>query len=139
MKGLDTNVLVRYITQDDKNQAQLAEQAIDDAIRDNEKLVIHPIVLCELVWVLESAYGFNKSEILPVLDGVLRTAQFHIIDKDICWDAYTDYTHNAGDFADYCIGRANAKAGATVTLTFDKALSTSALFSTDATDAFVQQ
>lgn len=129
MKGLDTNVLVRYITQDDKKQSRQAGQVIEAAIENNEKLVIHPIVLCEMVWVLDTAYGFNKAEILPVLDSVLRTAQFHVIDKDTCWSALNDYSRNAGDFADYYIGRSNFNAGATITLTFDKALKDSKLFS----------
>ena len=60
MNGLDTNVLVRYITQDDENQALLAEKAIETARSRNEKLLIQPLVLCEMIWVLESAYGFKN-------------------------------------------------------------------------------
>ena len=66
MNGFDTNVLVRYITQDNENQALLAEKAIETARSQNEKLLIQPIVICEMIWALESAYGFKKLEILPV-------------------------------------------------------------------------
>jgi len=128
MKGLDTNVLVRYITQDNENQALLAEKAIETARSQNEKLLIQPIVICEMIWVLESAYGFKKSEILPVIDQLLRTAQFKIVDKDVCWKAFADFSQKNGDFADYYIGRANKRDGADVTLTFDKALKESDVF-----------
>jgi predicted nucleic-acid-binding protein len=128
MNGLDTNVLVRYITQDDEKQAKLAEKAIENARSQGEKLLIQPIVICEMIWVLESAYGFEKLEILPVIDQLLRTAQFKIVDKDVCWKAFADFSHKEGDFADYYIGRANEKDGADATLTFDKALKGSDLF-----------
>ena len=128
MNGLDTNVLVRYISQDDENQALLAEKAIETARSQNEKLLIQPLVLCEMIWVLESAYGFKKSKILPVIDQLLRTAQFKIVDKDVCWNAFADFSKKNGDFADYYIGRANEREGADVTLTFDKALKGSDMF-----------
>jgi predicted nucleic-acid-binding protein len=120
MKGLDTNVLVRYLTQDHQKQARLAAKEIEGAAAKGEKLVIQPIVLCELVWVLESAYDFGKPQI---------TAQFEIADKDTVWQALNDYHKEKGDFSDYYIGRSNEKAGANVTLTFDKSLKDDKRFS----------
>lgn len=128
MRGLDTNVLVRYITQDDLHQAELAEREIEEAVLKGEKLVIQPIVLFELVWVLESAYGYRKSEVVPVVDQIMRTAQFEIIEKDILWKALGDFSGGGADLADYYIGHANDNFGASTTLTFDKALKTSPLF-----------
>ena len=122
MKGLDTNVLVRYLTQDHQKQARLAAKEIEGAAVKGEKLVIQPIVLCELVWVLESAYDFGKPQIVAVLDSIMITAQFEIVDKDTVWQALNDYHKEKGDFSDYYIGRSNEKAGANVTLTFDKSL-----------------
>lgn len=75
-----------------------------------------------MIWVLESAYGFKKSEILPIIDQLLRTAQFKITDKDVCWKAFADFSQKNGNFADYYIGRVNERDGADVTLTLDKAL-----------------
>jgi len=122
MKGLDTNVLVRYLTQDDAKQAAIATREIEAATEDGETLCIQPVVLCELVWVLDSAYGRPKSDILLALDHILRTAQFECADKDTVWQALADYRRGRGDFADYYLGRANAATGAVATLTFDKAL-----------------
>ena len=122
MVGLDTNVLVRYITQDDPRQAKAAERAIEKAVGSGAKVLVQPIVLCELVWVLESAYGFGKTEIVAVIEQVMRTAQFEIAEKDVAWKALEDFSGGAADFSDYLISRANERAGAETTLTFDRSL-----------------
>lgn len=122
MKGLDTNVLVRYLTQDDKEQATIAAREIEEAAAKGEKLLIQPLVLCELVWVLETAYGFIKTDILKALEAIMRTAQFEISEKNIVWQALADYQHGKADFSDYYLGRANEKEGSRITLTFDKLL-----------------
>jgi predicted nucleic-acid-binding protein len=122
IKGLDTNVLVRYLTQDDKKQAEVAAEIIEGAAAKGEKMLIQPIILCEMVWVLESAYDFPQSDILGALEGILRVAQFEIAEKDTVRQALSDYRHGKADFSDYYLGRANEKAGAATTLTFDKTL-----------------
>jgi len=96
VKGLDTNILVRYLTEDDPRQAAAAVKEIEGAGKKGEKLVVQPLVLCELAWVLESAYGVGKKELLDVFERILRTAQFE--------------------------GHLNEDEGASVTITFDKAL-----------------
>jgi predicted nucleic-acid-binding protein len=122
IKGLDTNVLVRYLTQDDKKQAEAAAKTIEGAAARGERMLIQPIILCELVWVLESAYDFPKSDLLRGLEGILQTAQFEIVEKDVIWQALSDYRQGKGDFSDYYLGRANEKGGAAITFTFDKLL-----------------
>jgi predicted nucleic-acid-binding protein len=120
--GLDTNVLVRYLTNDDPDQSKKASAIIEGAATKGEKLLVHPVVLCELVWVLETAYGYGRSDVAATLDHILRTAQFQIPEKDTVWSAWADYRSGKGDFADYLIGRANGQLGATHTVTFDKDL-----------------
>jgi len=122
MKGLDTNVLVRYLTQDDPKQTAIATKVIEEAAAKEEKMFLHLLVFCELIWVLESAYAYPKSDILKVLERILRTAEFEISEKDLLWLALTDYRSGKGDFSDYYLGRANERAGAKVTLSFDTAL-----------------
>jgi len=99
-----------------------AERAIEKAVAGGVKVLIQPIILCELVWVLESAYGYGKSEIIAVFEQVMRTAQFEIAEKDEIWKAFEDFSEGSADFSDYLIGRANERAGAQTTLTFDKSL-----------------
>jgi predicted nucleic-acid-binding protein len=122
MKGLDTNILVRYLTLDDKRQAAAATREIEKAAEAGEQMLVQPLVLCELVWVLESSYNFGKEEILGALEHIARTAQFEIAEKDLVWAAMEDYRQGRGDFSDYYLGRANGKYGAETTLTFDKTL-----------------
>jgi predicted nucleic-acid-binding protein len=128
MKGLDTNVLVRYLTQDDPKQAAIATKVIEEAAAREEKMLVHPIVFCELIWVLETAYGFPKADILKILERILRTAQFEFSEKDLLWLALAVYRSSKGDFSDYYLGRANEKAGAGVTLSFDRSLKGDARF-----------
>ena len=122
MVGLDTNVLVRYITQDDPRQSKMAERAIEKAVTGGAKVLIQPIVLCELIWVLESAYRYGKSEIIAMIEQVMRTVQFEIAEKDVIWKALEDFSGGSADFSDYLISRANERAGAQTTLTFDRSL-----------------
>lgn len=122
MTGLDTNVLVRYLTHDDVSQFEAAAKIIESSTVGDERFLIHPIVLCELVWVLESAYDYGRAEVSSVLERILRTAQFEIPDKETAWGAWDDYRAGRGDFADYLIGRANKGFGAGWTVTFDRGL-----------------
>jgi len=122
MKGLDTNVLVRYLVKDDRKQAEKASAFIRKATAAGDRCFINHIVLCELVWVLDSAYGYAKKEIADVLEKILVTRQFEIEAKDIIRQAIHDYRRGNGDISDYLIGRINHVKGCDVTVTFDRAL-----------------
>jgi len=126
--GLDTNVLVRYLTQDDEKQFNAACRIIDDA-EAGSSFILSSIVLCELVWVLESAYGYLRGEIVDALEKIMATGQFEIRDKYLMRKALDDYRNKKGDFADYYLGHRNCADGARKTMTFDKTLDHSELFS----------
>jgi predicted nucleic-acid-binding protein len=99
----------------------MAGAEIEGAAAKDEQMLIQPLVLCELVWILETAYDFREAEILGVLDQIVRTRQFEVADKDTVWYALADYRHGKADFSDYYLARANERDGALQTLTFDKA------------------
>jgi|APCry1669188970_1035186.scaffolds.fasta_scaffold89691_1 predicted nucleic-acid-binding protein len=122
MIGIDTNVLVRYLTEDDPAQSRRAAAFIEEARRAQEQLLIQPVVLCELVWVLETAYDLPRETVAGILDRILRTAQFEVAHKTVMWRAWENYRSGPGDFADYLIGYANEDAGAAQTVTFDRGL-----------------
>jgi predicted nucleic-acid-binding protein len=128
MIGLDTNLLIRYLTYDDPGQASKAAREIEAAAERGENLFVATIVLCEMVWVLEDAYGYKRKDLVGILEKMLRTAQFVFEDKDLIWRALSDYLTGKGDFSDYLIGRAGQKAGCLQTLTFDRELKTDGLF-----------
>ena len=118
MIGLDTNVLLRYLVRDDPAQASRADRELERG----ERFLIDAIVLCELVWVLETGYGFSRMEIVSVLERILATAQFEIEAKDVALAALHDFRGSGADFADCLIGRRNRAAGAGETVTFDRDL-----------------
>ena len=128
MKGLDTNVLVRYLTQDDAAQSRKANAVIAEAVEQGESCSINAIVLCELTWVLQDAYGFDKATIVTTLERLLDTAQLVVEHADVVRRALDDYSRGSGDFADYVIGWRNRENGCAETLTFDRALRRSRLF-----------
>jgi len=116
--GVDTNVVLRYLLRDEPAQAARAARELE---RD-ERFLIGSVVLCELVWVLETGYGFTRAEIGVTLEKVLATAQFEIEGKDLAWAALDDFRSSAADFSDCLVGRRNRAAGAAETVTFDKGL-----------------
>ena len=116
MIGLDTNILVRYLTRDDEQQWQ---QAVT-VIQHNQLCFISNIVLCELVWVLKSAnYSFRKDEISNVLEDMLHSAAFEFENRSTIDQALQRYKQGKADFSDYLIGAASRQAGCTETVSFD--------------------
>lgn len=122
MTGLDTNVLVRYLTEDDPVQARKAAACIGTVVARGERCFISAIVLCELAWVLRGAYQISKTDLLLTLDRVLATAQFVVGDKDVVRAAIAAYRTGRADFADYVIGAVHHEAGCDGTVTFDRRL-----------------
>lgn len=124
MKALDTNILARYLRDDDPVQSRRAVHFIQQAIRQGEPLYLNHVVLCELTWILVSVYEHGRDEITRTIEAILLTGQFHLEDKSLVEHALEDYKNTKADFADCLIGRRNAAAGAEATLTFDRRLKT---------------
>ena len=122
MIGLDTNVLLRYITQDDPAQARRANAVVEQAHNAGDRILINDVVVCETVWVLRTGYRLGHDTIGQVLDKLFNTALFVFEDRDLLREALDAYRTGAGDFADYLIGLRNARAGCDHTVTFDRAL-----------------
>jgi predicted nucleic-acid-binding protein len=123
VKGVDTNLLVRYLTQDDLEQTRRVSDLFDRAEREGQSLFIATPVLCELVWVLQGRlFQVPKPGIATALEGLLATTIFEIQDRDLVQRAIIDYRKGPGDFADYLIGWLSHRAGCEETLTFDRAL-----------------
>lgn len=129
MIGLDTNVLVRYLVQDDAAQADDAAKLIARHCSKEEPGRISLVVLCELVWVLSRAYRFSASQIAGTLEKLLQTAELDIEDPDTAWVALRLYRLEDAGYADAVIGLRNRQAGCEVTATFDAAAAKLATFS----------
>jgi predicted nucleic-acid-binding protein len=122
MIGLDTNILVRYLTQDDSAQFAKAAAFIDAASERDEQFLVNAPVLCELVWVLATVYDYSREEIAQALEQIFTTAQFEIERLDEARQALGDFRSSKADFSDALIGRINRSLGAKHTVTFDRDL-----------------
>ena len=78
--------------------------------------------MCELVWVLESAYHQSRADVARALDQIVRTADFDLEHVDHVREAIERYRSTPADFADALIGLVNEAAGCEHTLTFDRSL-----------------
>ena len=123
MRALDTNVLIRYLVQDDPAQGKKAAAYIEGAESSGDPVLIGNIVLCETVWVLDSAYKFTKAEIQFALEKVLQASVFQFEVKDLIWSALKQYGETKADFADCLLGQVHKSLGSEPTATFDTSLS----------------
>lgn len=119
MIGLDTNVLIRHLTQDEPEQAARASSLIEQQCSIEEPGYINRVVICEVVWVLERAYRYERHLIASCLETILRTADLRIENEKAAWAALARY-QDGYDFADALIAETNVMAGVSVTATFDR-------------------
>ena len=120
MKGLDTNVLVRYLVQDDPKQAAHAARFIEACCTEEHPCYIGQIVLCELAWVLESNYEQSRQDIAAVIEKLLQVGQLEVSNPNVVWRALDDYKKSNVDIPDHLLARYNESAGCDSTVTFDK-------------------
>jgi len=120
--GVDTNVLVRYLVQDDAAQSRRIDAFLTAALENGTRLHVNDIVMCEMVWVLGAAYRLGKAPIAEALDKIMSAAIFSFDDRELLRAALIDYREGKGDFSDYVIARRNSRAGCEHTVTFDRSL-----------------
>ncbi len=121
MIGLDTNILVRYIVQDDKLQSEMATSFIEQKSSQDPIFFVNHIILCELVWVLRRCYNANKDAITQVIEQILKTSVFQVQSPQAVWTALKLYRNNRADFSDCLIGRINHENECRITVTLGKA------------------
>jgi predicted nucleic-acid-binding protein len=119
MIALDTNVIVRYVVGDDLVQARLAEDVFA-RLKEEEPGFICRETLLELVWVLGHTYGYPRSAIGQVLEGLLSATELEIEDADALGAILHYYVDRSFDFADLMIHQVSLRRGASPVLTFDR-------------------
>jgi predicted nucleic-acid-binding protein len=119
MIGLDTNIVVRYLTHDDAAQTAAAVRVVESLSQDSPGF-LSLIVIAELVWVLEVSYRFKKSEIEQVLDTLLRSKELMIERAEIVAQALRKFSASRADFVDCLIERSGHAANCQYTVTFDQ-------------------
>jgi len=119
MYALDTNVLIRYLVQDDKEQAEKAAYYIE-RLTLGVRAFISCIVLCEVNWVLKTAYKISKDARIATLKKILSIAAFDIEHTPCCAKALKHYEKGQADFSDYLIQEIARVNGYATLLTFDE-------------------
>lgn len=119
MIAIDTNVLVRFLTQDDPEQGAIARRFLAGLTVDHPGFVARE-VLVELVWVLERAYGCSRAEIASALEGLLAAAELEVEASDDVGAVLHVYRDQGFGFADLMIAAAGRRVGAESLVTFDR-------------------
>jgi len=118
--GLDTNVIVRYLAQDDPIQFKVARRVIERELSEENPGFISNVVIAEAAWVLERAYGLTNVEIAVVIESLLQTSTLVIDCEQEVFAATIALRNGDATFADALIGELAARAGCAYTLTFDR-------------------
>jgi predicted nucleic-acid-binding protein len=118
--GLDTNVVIRYLTQDDAKQAALASRLFEHTLSVERPGFISLITLCEIAWVLAECYEADKARIRGVIEGLLGSKQIIVEDAELVWKALRSWEKSPADFSDALMGQALAARGCDKIVTFDK-------------------
>jgi predicted nucleic-acid-binding protein len=120
MIALDTNILVRYLVQDEPIQSAKATALIEKALSETAPGFVSVVALAELAWVLERIYGFATTAVASAIERLLQLAVLHVENEQEVFTAMIALKEGRGSFADALIAALGAKAGCSHTLTFDK-------------------
>ena len=118
--GLDTNILVRYLTQDDPIQSPRASEIIERRLTEEKPGFVSIVAMVETVWVLERAYGLTPHEIVGAVERMLQTDVLVVENEQEVFTAMIALKDGQGSFADAMIAALGARMGCSCTLTFDR-------------------
>ena len=100
MIGLDTNVVIRYITQDDAKQAASATRLFERGLSTEHPGRVALVTLCEITWVLAECYDVDKRRMIEVIEGLLGSRQIVVEDAELAWKALRAWEKSSADFSD---------------------------------------
>lgn len=120
MIGLDTNILVRYLTQDDPVQSAKATEIIEQRLSQTNPGFVSVVTMAETVWVLDRAYRLTSHQIAAAVKRMLQVEVFVVENEQEVFAAMIALKRGQVAFADALIAALGTKAGCIYTLTFDK-------------------
>ncbi len=120
MIGLDTNILVRYLAQDDPVQSPKATELIERRLTWDDPGFVSVVAMVEIVWVLGRAYGLADHEIAAAIERTLQADVLVVENEQEVFSAMIALKEGRGSFADALIGALGARAGCSRTLSFDQ-------------------
>jgi predicted nucleic-acid-binding protein len=120
MIGLDTNILVRYLAQDDPVQSPKATELIERQLTEENPGFVGVVAMVETDWVLDRAYGLADHAIAAAIERALRVDVLVVESEQEVFAAMIALKEGHGSFADALIGAVGARAGCSHTMTFDR-------------------
>ena len=120
MIGLDSNILVRYLTQDDPIQSPKATEVIERRLTEENPGFVSIVAMVETVWVLDRAYELTTNEIAAAVERMLQTSVLVVENEQQVFTAMIALKEGRGSFADALIVALGARVGCSRTLTFDQ-------------------
>ncbi|MDH3375768.1 MAG: type II toxin-antitoxin system VapC family toxin [Gammaproteobacteria bacterium] len=122
MIGLDTNVIVRLLTEDDPIQLKAAKRLLTAHEGEPGAFFVNDIVLVEVVWVLRRLFGFEPAQALVAVESLLASDAYAFEDRALVVQAHAACSKRGYEFADTLVSLKNASRGCKHTATFDKAM-----------------
>lgn len=120
MIGLDTNILIRYLTQDDPVQSPKATEIIERRLNSANAGFVSVVTMTEVAWVLDRAYGLTPRAIAAAVERMLHVDVLVVENEQEIFAAMVALKQGRGTFADALIAELGTRAGCLHTLTFDK-------------------
>lgn len=120
MKGLDTSILILYLTQDDPIQSSRANHIVDRTLSSEEPGFVSLVTIAEVAWVLHSRYKATRQEISLAIERILASDSLRVQNEQQVYEAMLALKAGEGTFADALICALGAWAGCSSTLTFDE-------------------
>ena len=118
--SVDTNILLRLLIKDDDIKKRACERLLEKAKRKEIHLYILPIVIMEIVWVLEKYYKLDRKTIRELTGAVMNTPELHIEMEDVFRKALRLYEEKNVKFADAVIGYWGLEKGISIVYTYDE-------------------
>jgi predicted nucleic-acid-binding protein len=128
MKAIDTNVLVRFLVNDDEAQARAVMNRFKTAENQRDAFFVPLLVVLEMIWVLESAYGIERGEIISALGDLLLMPILEFEHRSVLQDMLSRAAANRSDLSDLLIAEVAHQAGCEGVLTFDRKAAKGELF-----------
>ncbi len=120
MIGLDTNLLVRHLVQDDPVQSAKASQLIERRLTERDPGFISTVVMAETAWVLERVYALADHQVAAAIERILQIEVLVVENESAVFTAMMAVKEGRGSFADALIGALATRAGCSRTVTFDR-------------------
>jgi predicted nucleic-acid-binding protein len=120
MIGLDTNVLLRYLTQDDQTHSPRAREIVERRLTEQDPGFVSLVTILEVVWVLKSLFKRSRQEIANDIEMLLAADTLEVQNEQEVYYAVVSLRSGIGSFEDALIGSLGVWRGCLATLTFDE-------------------